>query len=62
VFQVTPLGTKYYGRYTCRAVNPHGSAEHVIVLKEARPPSEVLQTKLESVTGNNFVVHNMAVK
>lgn len=48
--QVTPLGTKYYGRYTCRAVNPHGSAEHVIVLKEARPPSEVLQTKLESVT------------
>jgi len=51
VFQIVPLGIKYYGRYTCKAMNPHGSAEHLIVLKEAKPPSDVLQAKLEVVTG-----------
>jgi len=51
VFQVVPLDNKYYGRYTCKAVNPHGSAEHLIILREAKQPSPVLQTKLEVITG-----------
>jgi hypothetical protein len=51
VFQVLPIDRKYYGRYTCKAMNPHGLAEHVITLKEARPPSDVLQAKLEVITG-----------
>jgi len=51
VFQVLPLDTKYYARYTCKAVNPHGSAEHMIILKEAKTPSQILQTKLEVITG-----------
>lgn len=52
--QVLPIDMKYYGRYTCKAVNPHGSSEHVIVLKEARPPSDVLQAKLEVITATTI--------
>jgi len=52
--QIVPLGIKYYGRYTCKAMNPHGSAEHLIVLKEAKPPSDVLQAKLEVVTATTI--------
>lgn len=52
--QVLPLDRKYYGRYTCKAVNPHGSAEHVITLKEARAPSAILQAKLEVITATTI--------
>jgi len=52
--QVLPLDQKYYARYTCKAVNPHGSAEHLIILKEARHPSEVLQAKLEVITATTI--------
>jgi hypothetical protein len=51
LFQVTPIGLKYYGRYTCKATNRHGTSEHVIVLKEAKRPSDILQAKLEVITG-----------
>lgn len=52
--QVLPIDRKYYGRYTCKAVNPLGSAEHLIILKEARPPSDVLQAKLEVITATTI--------
>ncbi|XP_021918912.1 fasciclin-2 isoform X4 [Zootermopsis nevadensis] len=52
--QITPLDRKYYGRYTCKAVNQHGSAEHVIVLKEAKRPSEILQAKLDVITATTI--------
>ncbi len=40
---VTPLDLQYYGRYTCKAVNPHGEAFYEIELKEAREPSYIQQ-------------------
>ncbi len=40
---ITPLDIQYYGRYTCKAVNPHGEAFFEIDLKEAREPSFVQQ-------------------
>ena len=40
---ITPLDLQYYGRYTCKAVNPHGEAFFEIDLKEAREPSFVQQ-------------------
>ncbi|XP_023709621.1 fasciclin-2 isoform X4 [Cryptotermes secundus] len=52
--QITPIGQKYYARYTCRAVNQHGSSEHVIVLKEAKRPSHILQAKLEVITATTI--------
>lgn len=52
--QVLPIDRKYYGRYTCKAVNPHGSAEHLIILKEARAPSDILQAKLEVITATTI--------
>lgn len=42
---VTPLSLQYYGRYTCKAENPHGKAQHEIELHEAREPSNVQQVK-----------------
>jgi hypothetical protein len=51
VFQILPIDRKYYGQYTCKAANPLGVALHEINLKEARPPSNVLQAKLEVITG-----------
>ena len=44
---VTPLDLQYYGRYTCKAVNPHGEAFQEIELKEAREPSYIQQVNIE---------------
>ena len=45
---VTPLDLQYYGRYTCKAVNPHGEAFQEIILNEAREPSYIQQVKRPS--------------
>ena len=42
---VTPLDLQYYGRYTCKAVNPHGEAFQEIILNEAREPSYIQQVR-----------------
>jgi len=52
--QVLPIDRKYYGRYTCKAVNPHGEAQHLIILKEAKPPSDILQAKLVVITATTI--------
>ena len=46
---VTPLTSKYYGHYTCKAENPYGIAHHEIELEEAREPSEIQQAVLDKV-------------
>ncbi|GFG32210.1 hypothetical protein Cfor_02031 [Coptotermes formosanus] len=52
--QILPIDRKYYGQYTCKAANPLGVALHEINLKEARPPSNVLQAKLEVITATTI--------
>ena len=52
LFQITPRNSNYYyGFYKCKASNIHGTAEHKIQLKEAKPPSKIFQAKLEVITG-----------
>ncbi|KAF4523467.1 hypothetical protein B566_EDAN014993 [Ephemera danica] len=54
VLRVTPIDRIYYGAYKCRANNIHGVAEHEILLREAHPPSQVLQAKLEVITATTI--------
>ena len=51
---ITPLSSKYYGRYTCKAENPYGLAYHEIELEEAREPSEIQQAVLDKVTATTM--------
>jgi hypothetical protein len=51
MLQIIPIDRRYYGAYKCRAKNIHGEAEHEILLREAHPPSEILQAKREVITG-----------
>ncbi|KAJ9592055.1 hypothetical protein L9F63_001394, partial [Diploptera punctata] len=52
--RITPRNIKYYGYYKCKAQNTHGVAEHKIELKEAKPPSEIFQAKLEVITATTI--------
>ncbi|PSN54959.1 Fasciclin-2 [Blattella germanica] len=52
--RITPINQKYYGHYKCIARNTHGNAEHKIELKEAKPPSEIFQAKLEIITATTI--------
>ena len=51
---VTPLSLEYYGRYTCKAENPHGDSLHEIELIEAREPSYVQQAITDKVTATTI--------
>ena len=51
---VTPLSSKYYGHYTCKADNPYGSAVHQIWLQEARKPAMVSQAVLDRSTATTL--------
>ncbi|XP_059484777.1 fasciclin-2 isoform X2 [Neocloeon triangulifer] len=52
--QIIPIDRRYYGVYKCRAKNIHGEAEHEILLREAHPPSEILQAKREVITATTI--------
>lgn len=52
--QVTPVDSRYYGKYRCLARNQHGLAWHEITLQEARIPSDVQQAKVEIATATTI--------
>lgn len=54
VIQITPQRRELYGVYKCIATNTLGTAETTITLKEAVPPSEVLQAKIVSMTATTI--------
>ncbi|XP_034230309.1 fasciclin-2 isoform X2 [Thrips palmi] len=54
IIKITPRRREYYGVYKCIASNILGTAETTITLKEAIPPSEVLQAKIESMTATTI--------
>lgn len=56
MLQIIPIDRRYYGVYKCRAKNIHGEAEHEILLREAHPPSEILQAKREVITGEFYTI------
>ena len=41
--EVSPLSSKYFGDYVCRAENPQGSANHSIELIRAQEPTIIQQ-------------------
>ena len=45
---------QYYGRYTCKAINPHGEAFYEIELKEAREPGTLQQAVTDKVTATTI--------
>jgi len=51
---VTPLDLQYYGRYTCKAINPHGEAFYEIDLREAREPGTIQQAVTDKVTATTI--------
>jgi len=51
---VTPLDLQYYGRYTCKAINPHGESFYEIELKEAREPGSLQQAVTDKVTATTI--------
>lgn len=59
VIRIIPRRRDYYGVYKCIATNKLGTAETTITLKEAVPPSEVQQAKIQAMTATtitfNFV-------
>lgn len=54
VLQVTPVDSRFYGKYRCTARNQHGIAWHEINLQEARIPSDVIQAKVEIATATTI--------
>jgi hypothetical protein len=58
---ITPLDLQYFGRYTCKAVNPHGEAFFEIDLKEAREPSFVQQVNRWRQYYNNYFARLSAI-
>ncbi|XP_065347050.1 fasciclin-2 isoform X4 [Cloeon dipterum] len=54
ILQIIPIDRRYYGVYKCVGKNIHGEAQHDILLREAHPPSEILQAKREVITATTI--------
>ena len=55
VLRVTPLSSKYYGNYTCKAENSHGVSFQTIVLKEATVPSVIPEIIVDKITATTLL-------
>ena len=56
LLEVAPLSGKYFGDYSCRAENIHGSANHSLELVMAREPTIIQQAVLDRVGSTLSVV------
>lgn len=52
--RVVPLDRRYYTNYKCIAANPHGTREHIIELREASKPVEILSAKMIELTATTI--------
>lgn len=52
--EVHPTDNRYYTIYKCIATNPHGSRKHLIELKEAKRPGELLSAKVIEYTATSM--------
>ncbi|XP_018302242.1 fasciclin-2 isoform X3 [Mycetomoellerius zeteki] len=52
--QIRPIDRRYYTHYKCIAMNPHGTREHIIELREAAKPSELLSVKMAEITATTI--------
>ncbi|XP_012538575.1 fasciclin-2 isoform X2 [Monomorium pharaonis] len=51
---ILPMDKRYYTHYKCIAGNPHGTREHLIELREATRPSELLGVKMADITATTI--------
>lgn len=54
ILEVQPIDYRYYTTYKCIATNPHGSRKHIIELKEAKRPDELLSAKMIELTATSM--------
>ncbi|CAG5095852.1 Similar to FAS2: Fasciclin-2 (Schistocerca americana) [Cotesia congregata] len=52
--RVTPIDTRYYGHYRCKAKNVHGERTHTIQLKEGKRPDVIPQARMSEVTATTM--------
>ncbi|XP_011692317.1 PREDICTED: fasciclin-2 isoform X2 [Wasmannia auropunctata] len=52
--RVTPIDQRFYTTYKCIAMNTHGTREHLIDLREATKPGELLSVKMAEVTATTI--------
>uniref|UniRef100_A0A336MUJ8 CSON006072 protein n=1 Tax=Culicoides sonorensis TaxID=179676 RepID=A0A336MUJ8_CULSO len=52
---IKPVGNQYYRSYRCIAQNILGKAEHLMELRQAFAPAEVVQSAVRSVTATSMV-------
>ncbi|XP_011882613.1 PREDICTED: fasciclin-2 isoform X3 [Vollenhovia emeryi] len=52
--QITPLDRRYYNSYKCIAMNPHGTREHEMVLREAFKPDNLAHVRVDDTTATTI--------
>jgi len=54
ILKVTPIDRRYYTNYKCIAANIHGTREHLIELREATKPGELLNVRMTEITATTI--------
>ncbi|XP_029660544.1 fasciclin-2 isoform X5 [Formica exsecta] len=54
ILQIRPTDRRYYTNYKCIAANIHGTREHIIELKEATKPTELVSVKTVELTATSI--------
>lgn len=54
VLKIVPIDRRYYTSYKCIAMNTHGTREHLIELREASKPGELLNVKMAEITATTI--------
>ncbi|KAL0114096.1 hypothetical protein PUN28_011428 [Cardiocondyla obscurior] len=54
ILQIKPIDRRYYTNYKCIAMNLHGTREHIIELREASKPGELLDVKMADITATTI--------
>ncbi|XP_071576942.1 fasciclin-2 isoform X1 [Temnothorax nylanderi] len=54
ILMIKPIDRRYYTNYKCIAMNTHGTREHLIELREATRPGQLLNVKMVEVTATTI--------
>ncbi|XP_014477456.1 PREDICTED: fasciclin-2 isoform X3 [Dinoponera quadriceps] len=54
VLSVTPIDNRYYTHYKCIASNVHGTRDHLIELREAKRPGNLLDVKMTEISATTI--------
>jgi neural cell adhesion molecule len=54
ILQIRPIDRRFYSEYKCIAANTHGTREHLIQLREATKPGELLNVRMAEITATTI--------